>query len=33
MLDISSAPELYSLGPGWLEYCFVDKDFVTGREF
>jgi hypothetical protein len=25
-------PELYSIGPDWFEYSFVDKDFVY-REF
>jgi hypothetical protein len=29
----SGASELYSVGPDWLECCFVNKDFATGREF
>jgi hypothetical protein len=27
------SPELYSVGPDWLEYSFVDEEFVVYREF
>jgi hypothetical protein len=27
------SPELYSLGPDWFEYSFVDEEFVACREF
>jgi hypothetical protein len=26
-------PELYSVGPDWFEYSFVDEEFVVYREF
>jgi hypothetical protein len=28
-----SSPELYSVGPDWLEYSFVDEEFVVCAEF
>jgi hypothetical protein len=27
------SPELYSVGPNWFEYSFVDEEFVVYREF
>jgi hypothetical protein len=27
------SPELYSVGPDWFEYSFVDKEFAVCREF
>jgi hypothetical protein len=27
------SPELYSIGPDWFEYRFVDEEFVVYREF
>jgi hypothetical protein len=28
-----SSPELYSVGPDWFQYSFVDEEFVVYREF
>jgi hypothetical protein len=33
MLDAEAVSRVYIVGSDWLEYCFADKDFVTGREF
>jgi hypothetical protein len=27
------SPELYSVGPDWFEYSFVDEELVVYREF
>jgi hypothetical protein len=34
MLDVDAVPpELYSFGPDWFEYSFVDEEFVVYRQF
>jgi hypothetical protein len=34
MLDVDEVPpELYSVGPDWFEYSFIDEEFVVYREF
>jgi hypothetical protein len=33
MLAVDAVPQLYSVGPDWFEYGFVDEEFVVYREF